>query len=70
VTAASSRIVVGGRVECRTERGSLLVVVARAGCLQRNVVCRPVDFADVGDEVAVEVGADDLGTILEPRSRR
>ncbi len=69
MTAASSRIVLGGRVEHVTKSGALLVV-ARAGSLQRNVVCPAVEGVDVGSEVAVEVGPDlEFGIILPPRSR-
>lgn len=46
-------------------------VVVRSGSLHRNVLCAPVDFADVGDEVEVAVGADlEFGTILERKARR
>jgi len=69
VSAASQRPVLFGVVEHVMRSGALLVV-ARAGSLMRNVVCAPVPYADVGDEVAVELGADDLGTIIDPRSRR
>ena len=70
MTAASSRVVLFGTVEHVTKAGSFLVVV-RAGSLQRNVLCAPVDFADVGDEVEVAVGPDlEFGAILERKSRR
>ena len=67
MTAQSSRIILAGKVECRTSHGSLLVAV-RSGLLQRNIICVPVDGVEPGDEVEVVVGADlEFGNIIPPR---
>ncbi len=56
VPSHHGRMVIDGRVEHRTHEG--LLVVVRAGLLMRNVLCAPVEGADVGDEVVVELDHD------------